>query len=109
MTCSKKSRPVTGLSSIWVSENSACRMDRSYRYPAARSAGVKGWGRRASHLPSSASICSGPSRSQMACNAAGSSTAANALSIGVNTRPALAACRWAQWLPFRQSRALYGK
>ena len=31
MTCSKKIRPDTGLSSIWVSENSACRMEMSYR------------------------------------------------------------------------------
>ena len=29
MTCSKKTRPDTGLSSIWVRENSACRIDRS--------------------------------------------------------------------------------
>jgi hypothetical protein len=31
MTCSKKIRPVTDWSSIWVSENSACRMEISYR------------------------------------------------------------------------------
>jgi hypothetical protein len=31
MTCSKKIRPDTGLSSIWVSENSACKMEMSYR------------------------------------------------------------------------------
>ena len=28
-TCSKKIRPETGRSSIWVSENSACRIDSS--------------------------------------------------------------------------------
>jgi len=31
MTCSKKICPDTGLSSIWVSENSACKMEMSYR------------------------------------------------------------------------------
>ncbi len=29
MTCSKKIRPETGRSSIWVRENSACRIERS--------------------------------------------------------------------------------
>ena len=43
----------------------------------------------ASHLRSSASIWSGPSRSQIACSAAGSSTAANPLSNAVNPIPAL--------------------
>jgi hypothetical protein len=31
MTCSKKIRPVTGLSSTWVRENSACSTEASYR------------------------------------------------------------------------------
>ena len=31
MTCSKKIRPDTGLSSIWVKENSACKTEMSYR------------------------------------------------------------------------------
>jgi hypothetical protein len=29
--CSKKIHPLTGESSIWVRENSACRTDSSYR------------------------------------------------------------------------------
>jgi hypothetical protein len=29
MTCSKKKRPVNGLSKTWVSENSDCRMEMS--------------------------------------------------------------------------------
>ena len=29
MTCSKNTRPDTGLSSIWVRENSACRIEMS--------------------------------------------------------------------------------
>ena len=33
MTCSKKIRPDTGLSSIWVRENSACRMEMSTGSP----------------------------------------------------------------------------
>jgi transposase len=36
--CSKKIRPDTGLPSIWASENFACKMEMSYRCPAARSA-----------------------------------------------------------------------
>ena len=40
MTCSKKTRPLTGVSSIWVRENSACKTEMSYRYPAARSAAL---------------------------------------------------------------------
>src|ERR1035437_3090018 len=103
ITCSKKIRPDRGRSSIWVRENSACRTEMSYRYPAARSASAHGLGKIASHLSSSACICSGPSRSQICCSAAGSSTVANALSSGVNPIPALAAWHWAQWLPLKQA------
>ena len=49
---------------------------------------------------------SGPSRSQICCSPAGSSTVANALSSGVNPIPALAAWCWAQWLPLMHSLAL---
>jgi hypothetical protein len=89
ITCSKKIRPETGRSSIWVSENSACRTEISYRYPAARSASVNGPGKIANHLSNRALIWSGPSRSQIACSPAGSCTVANALSSGVNPIPAL--------------------
>ncbi len=109
MTCSKKIRPDTGLSSIWVSENSACKTEMSYRYPAARSAGLNGCGSRASHLRSSVSICAGPRASQIACRAAGSSTAAKPLSSGTKPIPALAACRLAHSLPLMHSLALNGK
>jgi hypothetical protein len=44
MTCSRKIRPEVGVSSIWVRENSARRIDRSWRWPAARSAAVNGCG-----------------------------------------------------------------
>ena len=44
MTCSRKIRPEIGVSSIWVRENSAYRIDRSWRWPAARSAAVNGCG-----------------------------------------------------------------
>ena len=44
MTCSRKIRPEIGVSSIWVRENSARRIDRSWRWPAARSAAVNGCG-----------------------------------------------------------------
>jgi len=47
-------------------------------------------------------MCSGPSRSQMACTAAGSSTAAKPM-------PALAACRLAHSLPLMHSLAANGK
>ena len=70
---------------------------------------MNGCGRIASHLRSSASICAGPRLSQIACSAAGSSTAANPLSNGSNAMPALAAWRCAQWLPLMHSLALYGK
>ena len=80
MTCSKNTRPDTGASSMPVRENSACRIDRSWR-SCGRSSGLKGCGTRASHLRSSASICSGPNRSQIACSVAGSSTAANPLTM----------------------------
>ena len=56
ITCSKNILPVTGWSSIWVKENSACRTDISYRYPAPRSASANGPGRIASHLSNSALI-----------------------------------------------------
>ena len=51
----------------------------------------------------------GPRLSQIACSAAGSSTAANPLSSGSNPMPALAAWRWAHSLPLMHSLALYGK
>jgi hypothetical protein len=44
MTCSRKIRPEIGVSSIWVRENSAYRIDMSWRWPAARSAAVNGCG-----------------------------------------------------------------
>src|SRR6185503_10925356 len=66
----------------------------------ARSAGLNGCGNRASHLRSSASMCGGPSRWQIACSAATSSTAAKPLSSAVNPMPALAACRLAHSWPF---------
>ena len=50
MTCSKKIRPVTGLSSTWVRENSACSTETSYRYPAAVSSAVNGHGSSAGPL-----------------------------------------------------------
>ena len=51
----------------------------------------------------------GPEPSQIACTAAGSSTAANPLSKAVNPIPAFAAWRLAHSLPLRHSLALYGK
>src|SRR6478609_5952805 len=81
MTCSKKTRPVTGASSIWVNENSACRIEIWSSNPSARSSGVNGSGSRPSHLSSRAWIWPGPNRSQIAWTAAGWSTAAKALSI----------------------------
>ena len=97
------------MSSTWVRENSACKMEMSYRYPAARSARVNGCGRRASHLRSSAPVCAGPRAWQIACRAGTSSTAAKALSSGVKPIPALAACRLAHSLPLMHSLALNGK
>src|SRR3954454_16861637 len=63
----------------------------------------------ASHLRSSASICSGPSRAQIACTAAGSSTAAKPLSSAVNPIPAFAACRLAHSWPFQAQPGGVGK
>jgi hypothetical protein len=54
----------------------------------------------ASHLRS-ALICSGPSRSQMACTAAGSAQVANPLSSAVWAIPALVAWRMAHSCPLR--------
>jgi hypothetical protein len=99
MTCSKKIRPATGESSTWVRENSACSTDGSYRYPAAASSAVNGYGSIASSLAASASILPASRLSQIACTAATSSTAAKPLSSGVNPMPALAACRLAYSLP----------
>lgn len=56
MTWPKKIRPETGLSSIWVWENSACKMDTSSVWPAAMSSSVKGCGKILSHLRSRASM-----------------------------------------------------
>lgn len=54
---------------------------------------VNGCGRRASHLRSSASICSAPSRSQIACTASASAQVAKPLVRAANPRPAFVAWR----------------
>ena len=70
------------------------------------SAAVNGCGSRRSHLRSSASMSGGPSRSQMACSAAGSSHEANPLSRASKLIPALAAYRLAHSCPLMHSLAV---
>ena len=60
MTCSRKIRPEIGVSSIWVRENSSCRIDRSWRRPRPDRPRRTDAGSRASHLRGSASISDGP-------------------------------------------------
>ena len=109
MTCSKKIRPVTGLSSTWVRENSACSTETSYQYPAAVSPAVNGHGRIAAHLAARSQMTVSSKESQIAGTAATSSTAANPLSSAVNPIPARAALALAYSLPLQHSFALYGK
>ena len=106
MTCSKKIRPVTGASSTWVRENSACSTETSYRYPAALSSPVNGHGSSAIHLAARSQMTCSPKLSQICCTAATSSTAANPLSSGVNPIPARAAMALAYSLPLQHSLAL---
>ena len=106
MTCSKKIRPVTGLSSTWVRENSACSTEASYRYPAAVSSAVNGHGSSPVHLAARSQMTFSPKESQIAWTAAASSTAANPLSSGVNPIPARAAMHFAYSLPLQHSLAL---
>ena len=101
MTCSKKIRPVTGASSTWVRENSACTTETSYRYPAAASSAVNGHGRIAIHLAARSQMTLSSKDSQIACTAAVSSTAANPLSSAVNLIPARAAIALAYSLPLQ--------
>ena len=99
ISCSKKIRPVTGASSTWVRENSACSMETSYRYPAAVSSAVNGHGKIAIHLAARSQMTVSSKESQIACTAAVSSTAANPLSSAVNPIPVRAAMGLAYSVP----------
>ena len=98
MTCSKNTRPVNrrvehlGQRELGLQHRELIPV--AEEFPAAS---VNGFGSKANHLFSNACIAAGPSRSQIACNPAGSSTAAKALSIAVNPILAFVACRRAQW------------
>src|SRR4051812_36638189 len=70
-------------------------MDSSHQYPASRSCGVNGSGSRASQRWKNTFMVPGPSRSQIACKAAGSSVSANPLDSSANPIPACAAWRLA--------------
>ena len=86
---SKNARARRGASNTRVRETSTWRMEISHQYPARWSAGPKGSGRRCSHRWANTSMVPGCSRSQISCNAAGSSQAANPLDSSVNAIPAL--------------------
>ena len=110
MTCSKKTRPVTGCVQH-LGQGELGLQDRKLIPVAGVPVGVGERVRqdRQPLVQQRLDLHAGPSRSQIACNAAGSSTAANALSIAVNPIPAFAAWRCAQWWPLMHSFALYGK
>ena len=69
---------------------------------------VNGSGSRCSHRCANTLIVPGPSRSQIACSAGGSSQAANPLDSAVNPSPAFAACRLTHSCPLSQILAGYG-
>ena len=64
---------------------------------------MRGAGSRASQRSKNAWICVGPNRSQMTCNPAGSSVAANPFAKGVQPILAMVACRFAHSWPFNQT------
>jgi hypothetical protein len=67
--------------------------------PAVTSAAQSGSGSREVHRLKNTRIVPGPSRSQIACRAAGSSAVANPLDSSVKPIPALVACRLAHSWP----------
>ena len=67
-----------GVSSIWVRENSAYRIDRSWRWPAARSAAVNGCGESGQPLERQRIDIRWPNRSQIACTAAATGSSGSA-------------------------------
>ena len=71
--------------------------------------GVSGSGSRASQRWKNTLIVPGPSRSQIACNAAGSSVAANPLDSSVNPIPAWVAWRLAHSCPLTQTLIGHGQ
>ena len=85
-----------------VREISTCRIEVSHQYPASWSFGPNGIGSRCSHRWVNTLMVPGPSRSQIACSAAGSSQAANPLDSGVNPTPARSACRLTHSCPLSQ-------
>src|SRR6266540_767542 len=94
---SKKDRAWRGASSTMVREVSTWRMVRSHQNPPSRSAAESG--SREVHRSKNTRIVPGPSRSQIACRAAGSSQEANPLDSSVKPIPALVACRLAHSWP----------
>src|SRR6266536_6493746 len=98
-SASKQARAWRGASSTMVREVSTWRMVRSHQYPASRSAVESGSGKRAIQRSKNTRIVPGPSRSQMACRAAGSSQEAKPLDSSANPIPALVACRLAHLWP----------
>ena len=92
-----------------VRETSTWRMEISHQYPAARSASVSGSGRMDSQRSTNTVIVPGPNRSQMTCNAAGSSVVAKPLDSSVNFSPCWVAWRLAHSWPLIQILAGYGK
>jgi hypothetical protein len=92
---SKNARPLRGWSNTNVRDTSTCRIDNSHQYPWPWSAAVNGNGNRGHHRSANAAMSAGPSRSQIACNPAGSSLEANPLANAVNPIPNLAACCFA--------------
>jgi hypothetical protein len=86
---------VAGASSTMVRDVSTWRMVRSHQNPASRSAAESGSGSREIQRWKNTRIVPGPSRSQIACRAAGSSQAANPPASSVKPIPALVAYRLA--------------
>ena len=100
---SKKARACRGASKTIVWEVSICRIDSSHQYPKVRSYSVNGTGRSSIHRVKKSWICSGPSRSQIACSRSGSAQVANPLDRAVNPMPAAAAWRLAHSCPLTQT------
>jgi hypothetical protein len=82
-----------------VRDVSTCRIVSSHQNPPSRSALVSGSGSREVHRSKNTWIVPGPSRSQIACRAAGSWQEPNPLDSSVNPIPALVACRLAHSWP----------
>jgi hypothetical protein len=107
--CLEEAAARRGTSKTRVRLTSIWRIDSSHQDPAAWSARPSGVGMRASQRSKKRWLSASPSRSQIACKAAGSSQLANPLASSVKASPWAAAWRLAHWWPLTHTLAGYGK